>query len=219
MYTKGKDSLESTNPLIITDPKGIAFSEFGKMLRKDGYKIKVINILDTHASFNPSERWEKYINFARNEKSPYQIVYGGVIHGNIDSGEIESYYESNKGCAFIDPNSIFNDDISVSYCDAIRLYNNYNKGLWMPFAALMRTHHILDNAEYPVTMIPYTKKMRGTCMFNTILLMACRTVAVDGLDLRNWDQYIDEELLIQTFSVADLFIPNENKPQDQGRDV
>lgn len=62
MYTKGKDSLGSTNPLIITDPKGMTFSEFEKMPRKDGYKIKVINILDAHAAFNPFEHQEDLIN-------------------------------------------------------------------------------------------------------------------------------------------------------------
>ena len=51
-------------------------------------------------------------------------------------------------------------------------------------------------------------------MVNKILLLACgKTVAIDGLDLLNWEQYIDEELLMRIFSVADLYIPNSDSEE------
>lgn len=216
MHNKSKTSGFVKPPLnVVTDPKGTVLCEVGKTLRKDGYEIKV-HMINKHksAKYNFLENLEKYIDFGRNEKSPYQLVYGGVMfHGNIDSGEIESYFESNKGCALLDPDSASNGNLIASYCDAIKLYKNHDKGNRMPFVALMRTRHVLNDAEYAVAMFPFTGKEGWECMFNKILLLACRTVAIDGLDLLNWEQYIDKELLMRIFSVADLFIPNSDSEE------
>lgn len=171
-----------------------------------------ISVFDDYLEYAHNDDKNINIDFDRNDKSPYQLVYGGVMFpGNIDSGEIESYLENNKGCALIDLDSESNGNLIASQYEAIKLYKNHDKGNWMPFVALMRTHHILDDAEYSVTMFPYTGKYVWECMVNKILLLACRkTVAIDGLDLLNWEQYIDEELLMRIFSVADLYIPNSD---------
>ena len=46
--------------------------------------------------------------------------------------------------------------------------------------------------------------------FRTLETMCRKTVAIDGLNPLNWEQYIDEELLMRTFSVADLYIPKSD---------
>ena len=137
---------------------------------------------------------------------------GGVMYReDIDSGEVESYLESNIGCALIDLDGESDCDLIASQYEAIKLYKNHAKGNWMPFVALMRTHHTLNDAEYSITMFPYTGNYVWECMVNKVLLLACRkTVAIDGLNPLNWEQYIDEELLMRTFSVADLYIPKSD---------
>lgn len=171
-----------------------------------------VSVFDEYLEYAHNDDKNINIDFDRNDKSPYQLVYGGVMYReDIDSGEVESYLESNIGCALIDLDGESDCDLIASQYEAIKLYKNHAKGNWMPFVALMRTHHTLNDAEYSITMFPYTGSYVWECMVNKVLLLACRkTVAIDGLNPLNWEQYIDEELLMRTFSVADLYIPKSD---------
>lgn len=171
-----------------------------------------VSVFDEYLKYAHNDDKNINIDFDRNDKSPYQLVYGGVMYReDIDSGEVESYLESNIGCALIDLDGESDCDLIASQYEAIKLYKNHAKGNWMPFVALMRTHHTLNDAEYSITMFPYTGNYVWECMVNKVLLLACRkTVAIDGLNPLNWEQYIDEELLMRTFSVADLYIPKSD---------
>lgn len=171
-----------------------------------------VSVFDEYLEYAHNDDKNINIDFDCNDKSPYQLVYGGVMYReDIDSGEVESYLESNIGCALIDLDGESDCDLIASQYEAIKLYKNHAKGNWMPFVALMRTHHTLNDAEYSITMFPYTGNYVWECMVNKVLLLACRkTVAIDGLNPLNWEQYIDEELLMRTFSVADLYIPKSD---------
>jgi hypothetical protein len=171
-----------------------------------------VSVFDEYLEYAHNDDKNINIDFDRNDKSPYQLVYGGVMYReDIDSGKVESYLESNIGCALIDLDGESDCDLIASQYEAIKLYKNHAKGNWMPFVALMRTHHTLNDAEYSITMFPYTGNYVWECMVNKVLLLACRkTVAIDGLNPLNWEQYIDEELLMRTFSVADLYIPKSD---------
>lgn len=171
-----------------------------------------VSVFDEYLEYAHNDDKNINIDFDRNDKSPYQLVYGGVMYReDLDSGKVESYLESNIGCALIDLDGESDCDLIASQYEAIKLYKNHAKGNWMPFVALMRTHHTLNDAEYSITMFPYTGNYVWECMVNKVLLLACRkTVAIDGLNPLNWEQYIDEELLMRTFSVADLYIPKSD---------
>ena len=178
-------------------------------------------------SANESALYDRYLDYALNkdkdvsidleshEKQPYQLVYGGLMFSReeINIIEIQSSLEQNKETAFIDLDSEKDGHVTASLYYDIKLFpdNEAATDGFVPFVALMKTHHVLHDKESSITMFPYGARLVWEDMINRPFLLACReTASFDDLSRDNWKDHIDEDLLMRVFKVADLYTPKEN---------
>lgn len=175
-------------------------------------------------SANESALYDRYLDYAHNkdeavtideesyEKQPLQLVYGGIMfpYKEININKIQSYLEKNKEVGFIDLDSEKDGHVTASLFYDIKLFpdNEAATDGFVPFVALMKTHHTLHDEESSITMFPYCGRLMWEDMVNRPFLFACReTASFDNLNRDNWKDYIDEDLLMRVFKVADLYTP------------
>lgn len=176
-----------------------------------------ISLFDKYFAYAKNDDKEISIDLESNEKRPYQLVYGGIMfrQEENDIHKIQKYLENNKGAALIDLDSESDGHIIASSYDDIKIYPyktliKVATDNFVPFVALMKTHHVLHDEEISITMFPYCGRLVWEDMINKPFLFACReTVSFDNLNKDNWEEYIDENLLLDVFKVADLYIPKE----------
>lgn len=192
-----------------------------------------LNLFDDRyflVSANEIGLFEKYLEYAKNDDKAvmidmesndnvsYQLVYGGMMfRDELNINNMTEYLEKNKGCALIDLDSETDGHLIASSYDDIKLYPHKATKNFVPFVALMKTHHVLHDEEISITMFPHCGGLVWEEMINKPLLLACReTVKYEDLDTENWQNYISEEILMKAFSVADLYCPKENieNPED-----
>lgn len=173
-------------------------------------------------------KFEEYLTFARNDDRdvsydlesndavPYKIVYGGLLLNKTQyrDAEIDSAWHKtannimdNLGCAYIDADSEENGNFTASSLDDVKFYSEKaNSTIFIPFAALVKTHHVLHDSATSVSMFPYFKDtLAWEMMVNKPFILACReTAEIDGLTKDNWKEYISEDLLEKAYAVADL---------------
>lgn len=183
-----------------------------------------LNLFDDKYSLisaNELDLFDKYLDYAKNddksividmeanEDVPYKLVYGGImIKDEISFDSIKEYIEKNKGCALIDLDSESNGHLIASVYDDIKIYIDEDSEKFVPFVALMKTHHVLHDEEISITMFPYCGGLVWEDMINKPCLLACReTVQIADLTENNWKTFIDETLLHDIFKVADLYTP------------
>lgn len=167
-------------------------------------------VFDNYLEFAKNNDKDIYIDCKSNDNAPYQLVYGGMMyHEKLDFETIQQCIMENKGNAMIDLDGEMGKVIASTY-DDIRLYPDKEENNFVPFVALMKTHHKLHDEETSVSMFPYTGGIVWEDMVNKKFLFACReSVSIDNLSLDNWETFINEELLMNAFAVADLLIPKE----------
>lgn len=146
------------------------------------------------------------IDFDESDNEPLQIMYGGLMFDSSKRkfSEIEEYAQSIVGYALFD---IEEKGVNVSGYEAIKLfYDERMSDNFIPFAALIRTKHQLQNCKRSITMFPATAKYKVfEAMVNRPFLLACReSIKIDEVTLENWEEYIDMCKLKDTYVIADL---------------
>lgn len=175
-----------------------------------------ISLFDKYLAYAKKDDKEITVDMESNDEKEYQLVYGGImIRQEEDINKIIQCLQNNKGTALIDLDSEADGHLIASSYDDIEVYlnktsNERETGNYVPFVALMKTHHVLHDEEISITMFPYCGGLVWEDMINKPFLLACReTVSYDNLNKDNWKEFIDENLLMNIFSVADLYIPKE----------
>lgn len=177
-----------------------------------------ISLFDKYLSYAKAGDKGITVNLESNNRKEYQLVYGGImVHKEEDVNKVIQYLQINKGTALIDLDSEADGYLIASFYDDIEVYlhktsSEGERGNYVPFVALMRTHYVLHDEEISITMFPYCGGLVWEEMINKPFLLACReTVSYDNLNKDNWKGFIDENLLMNIFSVADLYIPKEKR--------
>lgn len=187
---------------------------------------------DKYALMSATEvaKFDKLLDYAQNEDNeiscdfdvndnePYKIVYGGMMLNKTRYNESEIEFawleasntiRENLGCALLDVDSENDGKFIASTIDGIKFYpGKAVSEVWIPFVALMKTHHTLHDSESSISMFPCLSDcFIWEMMVNKPFLFACReTVEIEGLTKENWENYISEELVEKAYSVADLLV-------------
>ena len=74
---------------VVTDPKGTVLIECGKLLQKNGYKIKVLNTID----FSKSMRYNPF-DYIRSEKDILKFVTALINNTKGDGKSGDDFWQS-----------------------------------------------------------------------------------------------------------------------------
>ncbi len=174
-----------------------------------------VGLLDKMADLLAND--EKDITFDESaENDAPKIVYGGVMINTLsyDFAEVQKLLNVNRGRAFASLDDFDGKTVVLSTLDDF-VFGDLSKAVgevFYPFAALMHTKTVLHDSDTSVTFFPFTDLGVTLSMTNKAFLVACRkTVEIDGLNLDNWKEYIDNDLLMKCFKIADKYTGDDSE--------
>lgn len=148
------------------------------------------------------------IDYDQSDNEPYQIVYGGMLYNDWCSYEsaVETA-EDIKGYALFDIEDEKKVNVS-GYTDIVFFPEKAVSKFYIPFAALVQTTHRFENLQASITFFPaFANHFVWESMINRPFLLAARKgVLVEELDISNWKEYLDEEVLVDAYNQADLVL-------------
>ena len=165
------------------------------------------SLFETYLNLAHEKDKDIFVDMDTTDNYPFIIMYGGVMFCDTKFDKLQEDFNKLKNCALIrlteeKPYNI----IASSYEDIVFFPDEAESEGFIPFAALMRTDCKLHNSDYSETMFPYTGRLVWEDLVNRNFLFACR----ESIDLpesvttKNWKDYIDHDLLLEKYRVADL---------------
>lgn len=150
------------------------------------------------------------------ESDPPKLVYGGIMVNTFSCSfdEVQRLLSVNHGSAFASLDDFDGKTVALSTLDDF-VFGDLSEAVgevFYPFAALMHTKTVLHDSDTSVTFFPFTELGVTLSMVNKVFLVACReTVEIDGLNLDNWKEHIDNDLLMKYFRVADRYTGDDSE--------
>ena len=162
-------------------------------------------LFDRYLDYANNEDKEVVIDFNQPDREPYKLVYGGML---LNVGvTYEKALEISSRLAGYALYDLEETRVNVSGYEAIEFYpEDALSENYIPFVALMKTCHKLQDMSRSITMFPAMEEYRvWEAMVNRPFVLACReAVLVEGVSVDNWKRHIDRGKLMEVYQKADL---------------
>lgn len=166
-----------------------------------------LDLFDKYLELAKNNDKDVYVDLDFCESQPYKIVYGGLMFHDIEWEDVSKYAEQLKGYALVDLEDEPYNLVASCYDDIIFFPDKAKSKNFIPFAALMRTKYDLKEFEYSITMFPCCGSLIWEDLANRPFLLACRESILlpENVSINNWKEYISQNILMEKYSVADLY--------------
>lgn len=166
-----------------------------------------VSLFDKYLDLAKEKDKDIHIDLDSCENIPYIIMYGGLMFHDIKWEHVRNYAENLKGYALINLEDEPYNLVASCYDDIIFFPDKAKRKNFIPFAALMKTKYNLKDYDFSITMFPCCRPLVWEDIANRPFLLACRESKLlpENVSIDNWKEYISHNILMEKYSVADLY--------------